>query len=143
VKNKLSKTIFGALSLRGQKFYWKQAQRGNSTQFRVFLHQLHKAYPEKTLVLILDNGSIHRSKKIKRFLTKHRWIKLFFLPPYSPEYNPIERFWGWLKRKIYGCKSFKCMDEMVTSLRKLVWHYHENHLINKIQFNFKPYVHLL
>lgn len=117
MKNKLSKTIFGALSLRGQKFYWKQAQRGNSTQFSVFLHQLHKAYPEKTLVLILDNGSIHRSKKIKRFITKHQWIKLFFLPPYSPEYNPIERFWGWLKRKIYGCKSFACMDELVSNCK--------------------------
>jgi len=63
------------------------------------LHQLHKSFPDKKLMLILDNGSIHKSKKVQAFAKKHDWVELFFLPPYSPEYNLIERFWHWLNRK--------------------------------------------
>ncbi len=47
VKVRSSKTLFGALSLRTSRFYWKQADAGNSQQFIMFLHQLHKAHPNK------------------------------------------------------------------------------------------------
>jgi transposase len=120
VKDRRSKTIFGALNIRTSRFYWKQAPKGNSQQFIQFLNQLHQSNPHKKLMIILDNGSIHKSKKVQEFITKRDWIKLFFLPPYSPEYNPIERFWQWLKLKIYGCKSFINMEELVQKIRKFI-----------------------
>lgn len=135
--------MFGALNLKNSRFYWKQSDKGNSQQFILFLHQLHQAYKNKKLVIILDNGSIHRSIKVQKFVKKHAWVELFFLPPYSPEYNPIEMFWSWLKRKVYGCKSFDKIETLIQQIRKLVWHYHENSIASKIKFNFKPYVALL
>ncbi len=143
VKNRLSKTIFGALSLRKNRFYWKQSDKGNSIQFIQFLHQLHQANPSKSLIIILDNGSIHQSKKVQSFVKKHDWVKLFFLPPYSPEYNPIERFWQWLKQKVYGSKSFIRIEDLIEQLRKLIWHYHEGNTISKINFNYEAYARLL
>ncbi len=143
MKNRLSKTIFGALNLRNSRLYWKQSDKGNSQQFVAFLRQLRQAYPDKTLVIIVDNGSIHRSKHVKNFLKKQAWIKLFFLPAYSPEYNPIERFWLWLKQKIYGTKSFDTIEALISKLRKLIWHYHEGNLVSNIQFNYGPYHDLL
>ncbi len=143
VKNRYSKTIFGALNIRTSRFYWKQAERGTSKQFIQFLHQLHQSIPHKKLMIILDNGSIHRSKKVQAFVKKQSWLKLFFLPPYSPEYNPIERFWQWLKLKIYGCKSFTKMEELIQQIRKLIWHYHEKNTISTIKFNYKAYGDLL
>lgn len=144
VKNRLSKTIFGALNMRTNRFYWKQAETGNSEQFIWFLRQLHKSNPNKKLMLILDNGSIHKSKKVKSFIKKNQaWVQLFHLPPYSPEFNPIERFWLWLKQKIYGCKSFNKTEELVQSIRKLIWHFHEGRTISKINFNYLPYEILL
>jgi transposase len=131
------------LSLRTSRFYWKQADRGNSQQFIQFLHQLHKASPAKKLMIILDNGSIHKSKKVQSFVNKHDWVKLFFLPPYSPEYNPIERFWHWLKQKVYGCKSFTKMEDLTQQIRKLIWHYHEGRIISPINFNYNAYATLL
>ena len=142
-KQRLSKTIFGALNLHTNRFYWKQADKGNSKTFIQFLHQLHQSFSDKKLVLILDNGSIHKSKKVKGFVAKHDWIQLYFLPPYSPEYNPIERFWLWLKQKIYGAKSFATMEALIAKLRKYVWHYHENSTISTIKFGFTPYEDLL
>lgn len=94
--------MFGALNMRTNRVYWKQADKGNSTQFIMFLHQLHKANPKKKMMIILDNGPIHKSKNVKRFIQKHQWVGLFFLPPYSPEYNPIERFWHWLLIPFYS-----------------------------------------
>jgi len=33
---------------------------------------------------------------VKKYLNKHRNIRLYHLPPYSPEYNPVELFWKWI-----------------------------------------------
>lgn len=142
-KHRQSTTIFGALHLHSQRCYWKQAAKGNATTCIAFLHQLHQSFPEKLLVLILDNCSIHRSKKVKHFLAKTSWVQRKHLAPYSPEYNPLERLWHWLKSKVYGCKAFKTMDEVLSKIRKLIWHYNESRLITTIQFNFSAYALIL
>lgn len=125
--------------MRTSRFYWKCADTGNSQQFIMFLHPLHKANPDKKLMLILDNGSIHKSKKVQAFIKRQDWVELFFLPPYSPEYNPIERFWHWLKQKVYGCKSFTKIEELIQQIRKLIWHFHEGRTISTMSFNYDAY----
>jgi transposase len=142
-KTRQRKTIFGALDLQSQRMYWKQAARGNAKTFIAFLHQLHQSFPDQLLVVILDNCSIHKSKQVKRFVAKTSWLELEHLAPYSPEYNPIERFWRWLKSKVYGGKSYKTMAEVISTIRKLIWHYNEGRLITTIRFNFSAYATLL
>ena len=142
-KKRQSKTIFGALAFESQRMYWKQAPHGNATNFIAFLHQLHQSFPDQLLVITLDNCSIHKSKKVKVFVAKTPWLELEHLTPYSPEYNPIERFWHWLKRKVHGGKSYKTMDKLISTIRKLLWHYNEGRLITAIRFNFTTYTELL
>ena len=50
-------------------------------------------------VIIMDNASFHRKKRLYEIAKRHN-RRLIFLPPYSPELNPIEHFWNWLKKKI-------------------------------------------
>ena len=50
-------------------------------------------------VVILDNASFHKSVKARKLIEK-AGCKLLFLPPYSPDSNPIEKFWGWFKSKV-------------------------------------------
>jgi len=138
-----SATLFGALHLRTQRFYWKRATRGTSTRFLEFLHQLHQRFPEALLILILDNATIHKSRAVKRFLTQHDWVALEHLAPYSPEYNPIERFWRWLKAKVYGATAFDTIDAVLSKVRQLIWHYHEGWLTSTIHFDFKDYQSIL
>lgn len=50
-------------------------------------------------VLILDNASFHKSHESQR-IVQEAGCEILFLPPYSPELNPIEKFWANMKRKI-------------------------------------------
>lgn len=54
-------------------------------------------------VVVMDNASFHRSVKTKE-LIESVGCKLIFLPPYSPDLNPIEKFWAnmkqWIRNKI-------------------------------------------
>lgn len=73
--------------------------------------QLFEAWVEQFLirdltpgqVVIMDNASFHKSQKTKD-LIESAGCKLVFLPPYSPDLNPIEKFWAnmkrWIKDKI-------------------------------------------
>lgn len=50
-------------------------------------------------VVIMDNATFHKSQKTKDLITSAK-CELLFLPPYSPDLNPIEKFWANLKGKI-------------------------------------------
>lgn len=53
----------------------------------------------KSTVIVMDNASFHRKSRLFP-LAEQAGVRLVFLPPYSPEYNPIENFWAWLKRHL-------------------------------------------
>ncbi len=61
-----------------------------------FEQQLLPALPKGT-VIVMDNASFHRKKQLSS-MAEGNGFRLIFLPPYSPELNPIEKFWSWLKR---------------------------------------------
>jgi transposase len=53
-------------------------------------------YPAKNSVIVMDNATIHHSERIPQ-LCADAGVKLVYLPPYSPDYNPIEEFFSELK----------------------------------------------
>ena len=71
-------------------------------------------------VLIMDNASFHRKYVLYEIMKKYPRT-LIFLPPYSPEYNPIELKWSALKRKVasgvhlYGSVS-QALDEVLKGI---------------------------
>jgi hypothetical protein len=58
--------------------------------------------------LVMDNCTIHKSKPMMMRKIESRGYKLMYLPPYSPELNPIEQFWAILKGKL---KCHKLLNE--------------------------------
>ena len=50
-------------------------------------------------VVILDNASFRRKGVLREIASRHG-VMFLFLPPYSPEYNPIEKLWANMKRRL-------------------------------------------
>jgi putative transposase len=64
-----------------------------------FLQSIRKMNPDVDLVIILDNFRSHHADITREYAEQNR-INLVFLPPYSPDLNPIEFIWKSIKRII-------------------------------------------
>ena len=65
-----------------------------------FFEKIEEAYPTKTKVHIFcDNARYYKNRAVREHLESSK-IKLHFLPPYSPNLNPIERLWKWMKERV-------------------------------------------
>lgn len=115
-RSKRGKRVFGKVS--GKHFYRESfiAAKCHSKILAPFCFhgtcntQLFEFWIEKFLlpelkpnqIVILDNATFHKSKKTQVLIEKAK-CKLLFLPPYSPDLNPIEKYWAWFKAKVRSC----------------------------------------
>ncbi len=63
-----------------------------------FEHEFLASIPKHS-VAIMNNATFHRKKRLFELAKKAECV-LVFLPPYSPDLNPIENFWAWLKARL-------------------------------------------
>lgn len=64
-------------------------------------------------VVIMDNATFHKSQKTREIIEK-AGCHLLFLPPYSPDFNPIETFWANLKARVRAAlKNFQSLQEAI------------------------------
>lgn len=83
----------------------------NATVFELYLEKILIPTLTPGKIVIVDNASFHKSIKIK-FLIESIGCELIYLPPYSPDLNPIEHSWHQIKTAIR-----KCMRDMKLSLQ--------------------------
>ena len=71
-------------------------------------------------VVIMDNAAFHKGGKIQQ-LIQGAGCQLLYLPPYSPDLNPIEKCWSWLKSRIrHQLKGFDCLRDAIESVLQAV-----------------------
>jgi transposase len=88
---------------------------GTSTDvFLAFVEQQLIPNLSKEDVVVMDNLSAHRSPSVMGALKEHQ-ADVLFTPPYSPEFNPIEKTWAKLKETIRRAKTLtrKTFDDAV------------------------------
>jgi len=96
--------MLAALGLDGFRGFMSINSATTSEVFRAFVqHQLTPSLHPGDLV-VLDNLSAHRDKESIR-LIRAQGADVLFLPPYSPEYNPIERAWAKMKETLRRLKT--------------------------------------
>ncbi len=97
--------LVGGLALNGASYAVK-ADKANKETFSKFLIGLRRANPYKPIILVLDNASFHWAAD-SRWTARQLDIRLTYLPPYSPDLNPIEYLWRDLKKNL----AFKTIEE--------------------------------
>jgi transposase len=91
--------MISAVSARGDMFFRCFEGMMDSARFIEFLKDL-RTDAGRSILVIVDGGSYHTSKKVRTFLKEEgeqRGIRLEYLPPYSPELNPDEQVWNQAK----------------------------------------------
>ncbi len=114
---------FGAVRLRDGKFVYRREEGSfDGATFHGFLEHLWKAVRQgrRRAVVIADNAGYHHAKLHKPWRDDHAGrFRLHFLPPYSPELNPIERVWKLTRRRRLHNQYFAALSSVADSVESL------------------------
>ncbi len=124
--------VLGFLNINAQKvFASTTSDKVDSEEVIKHFDQFAKEIRKPTTV-VLDNASIHTSKKFKERIKE--WeatgLTLFYLPPYSPQLNPIEQLWKFMKYYWIEFDAYKSAKHMRDYVEKVLIGYGTDYEIN-------------
>ena len=79
--------------------------------FQIYLDEFSKSTDKREIYLVLDNASWHKAAS----LNWHN-IKPVYLPPYSPDYNPIENLWRFIKLNFFNNWYAKTVEDLIDKI---------------------------
>jgi transposase len=126
------KTLFGCIEPETGIVITHKADKGNTVSFFSFLLLVAKQHHDRKVVMVLDNVPYHHAKRLKPILEryKHR-IELFYLPPYSPDLNPIERVWWYMRKKITHNRYVQNLQDRINNFDNFIQHFKVENEIGK------------
>ena len=80
----------------------------NSNCMQIFLDEVAARHSKERIVMILDGAGWHQGKMLR--LPSN--LRLLFLPPYSPELNPVEHLWDEIREKYFHNLVFDSLDAL-------------------------------
>ncbi len=107
---------YGAVDARTGESFFMIAGGCNTDWMNEFLRQLSLAYPNDYILLVMDNAIWHKSKTLE----KPSHIGFEFIPPYTPEMNPIEQVWAEIRKRGFKNKAFKSLNEVIDKLQEVI-----------------------
>jgi transposase len=90
----------GAVNLADMQITVLEEKTINTQAMIRLLRTLARKQRKGTIYALVDNAPYNHSKHLKAYLKKHQRIEVFYLPPYSPNLNPIERLWLFFQKKL-------------------------------------------
>ncbi len=82
-----------------------------------------KHHLRRHLVVVMDKAPSHTSKKTKSFIVNQKRLHVFYLPSYSPDYNPIEKLWKKIKEKEIHLHYFPTFDSLKNKVEEALLHF--------------------
>ena len=114
--------MISAVSTQGKFRFMIQEGTVNSEVFREFLQRLMKG-ATRPVILVVDVNSAHKSKLVKEYVEQQEGrLMLVYLPPYSPQLNPDEQVWSWIKSLVAKqvlMNKVELKQVVLSNLRKL------------------------
>jgi transposase len=116
-------SMFGAVNALSGEFLYQTAEKCNAQSFQVFLETILETHKGKKVIMVLDNARYHHAKVLQPFLEENSdRLTLFFLPPYSPNLNMIERVWKLVKESVLA----NCFYENLTCMIQAIQEFSDN-----------------
>lgn len=106
--------VYGAVSPFSGDCFSLLLPHANTECMQLWLNELALTNPDKRLLVFMDNAGWHHAES----LVIPPGIQLEFLPAYSPELNPVERLWQWLKRHALQNRLFQSLQEVEEAVCK-------------------------
>jgi transposase len=117
--------FFGAVRLRdGKLVFRREEDMFNAATFFTFMKQLRSATAagRRRVVVITDNARYHHGRLHKEWRGQvSGTFDLEFLPPYSPDMNPIERVWKLTRRQATHNRYFPTLDDTVKAVEQVFY----------------------
>src|SRR5271157_1113337 len=113
-----SVALFGAVQLGSGQLVTQFAPPFNAVTFETFLRRLlrHRR-PHRRLVLVLDNARYHHATLLQPLLAAQREVlSCAFLPPYSPDLNPIEHVWKLARQLCTHNQYFPLLTDLIAAV---------------------------
>ncbi len=107
----------GAINLSSMQIITREYETINAQSIISFCTDLENIYPDKSIHLICDNGRSNKNKELAQYLENAR-VTIHYLPPYSPNLNPIERLWKVMREHVTYNKVYTRFDTFTTAIRK-------------------------
>jgi transposase len=95
--NRASISAMSALSPRGRLVFRLYQKRIASKEVIEFLEQLLRHHPSRHVVVVMDQAPPHTSQMTQGYIESQPRLHVFYLPAYSPDWNPDEKVWNYLK----------------------------------------------
>ncbi len=132
--------LTGSINLETMEVLTNEYETINGQTTIQFLKMIESKYPKAFAIhIILDQSGYHTSNEVAEFVKKSR-IKLHFLPPYSPNLNPIERLWKVMNEFVRNNRVFQTVKEFRKAIREffhITWKEIAHTMVDRITDNFK------
>ncbi len=114
-------TILGAMSLRGMVATMTIEEATDADIFLAYVEQVLCPALKPGNLVVMDNLSSHKVNGVRQAI-QEAGAELLYLPPYSPDLNPIEKAWAKLKQLLRSAKarSKDALDQAITEALKLI-----------------------
>jgi len=113
------RVVYGGINYATGRLTYTVTATKSGWNFLAFLMVLLKAYPGRKIRLVCDNARFHHTQAVHAFLAKHvDRLSVFWLPPYCPDLNLIERVWGHLKRTALANVLYRSIDDLVAAFKR-------------------------
>lgn len=100
------------------------ADHGNYQSFKKHLKHILWVYSDAPkIILCLDNVRYHHAKLLKPFLLNHPQLQICYLPAYSPDLNPVERAWWYMRKNITHNRFMNSLQERKQIFWKMFSHF--------------------
>ena len=114
-------TVLGAMSLRGMIATMTIEEATDADIFLAYVEQVLCPALQAGAVVVMDNLSSHKVNGVRQ-LIEQAGAEVLYLPPYSPDLNPIEKAWAKLKQLLRSAmaRTKEVLDQAISDALKLI-----------------------